>query len=170
MKKLIIAAAALAAVTTATTASAQAVSAPTRATAGARLIKPLTLTANQNLNFGTIVLGTLPGNQTVSMDVSGAISCGSAGLTCAATGQTARFTVTGTQGQVINVRSAVSNLTTPNGTGGTLVFTPALPSATLTLGNSGAPGNSFNVGGSIVIAANQQDGVYSGEIDVTVEY
>ncbi len=168
MKKLLLAAAGLCAVGTASASSAQTASANPRATAGARLIKPLSLTADQNLNFGTIVLGNLTGDQTVRMDLSGAITCGTGGLTCAATGQTARFTVTGTQGQVVTVRSA-ANFTLTGSNGGTLVFTPTLP-APITLGNSGSPGNSFSVGGSIVIAANQPDGVYSGEIDIQVNY
>jgi hypothetical protein len=169
MKKLIIAAAALAAVGSATTASAQAVSATPRATAGARLIKPLSLTADQNLNFGTIVMGTLSGDQTVRMDLAGAITCGTSGLTCASTGQPARFTITGTQGQVVTIRSAATTFNLTGSNGGTLVFTPTLP-APITIGNSGSPGNSFSVGGSIVIAANQPDGVYSGEIDIQVNY
>jgi hypothetical protein len=170
MKKLIIAAAALAAVSTTTAASAQATSSSARTTAGARLIKPLTLTADLNLNFGTIVMGTLTADQTVTLSPAGAISCGTSGLTCAATGQAARFTVTGTQGQQVRIQSGQTSLTTPNGAGGTLVFTPVLASPTVTLPNSGTQGTSFNVGGSIVIAANQQDGVYSGEIEVLVEY
>jgi hypothetical protein len=170
MKTLIIAATALAALATATSASAQATSSNPRATANARLIKPLTLTRVQDLNFGTIVMGTLNANETVSMDLAGALTCGSSGnLTCAATGQTARFTITGTQGQQVTVSAPAGGFPLTGSNGGTLTFTPSLP-GTLTLGNSGAPGNTFSVGGNIVIAANQQDGVYTGQIDIQVNY
>lgn len=168
MKKLIIAVSALSAAITAMPAAAQTSSSP-RATANARLIKPLTLTRVQDLNFGTIVLGTLTADQTVSMSLTGAISCGTSGLTCAASGQVARYTITGTQGQVVNVSAASPTFNLTGSNGGTLVFTPTLPGA-ITLGNSGSPGNTFDVGGSIVIGATQQDGVYSGEIDIQVSY
>lgn len=169
MKKMIIAAAALSALFAATPAAAQLVSSNPRATANARLLKPLTLTRVQDLNFGTIVLGSFDINQTVSLGLTGAISCGTGGLTCAATGQVARYTITGTQGQVINISTPTPTFDLTGSNGGILVFTPIRPD-TVTLGNSGAPGNTFSVGGSIVIAPNQPDGVYSGEIDIQVAY
>lgn len=170
MKKLFITAAALAAITAAAPATAQsAVGAPTKATANARLIKPLTLTRNDDLNFGTIVMGTLTGDEVVSISTAGAISCGTSGaLTCAPTGVPARYTVTGTQGQVVTISSAPS-YTLTNGLTGTLNFVPSFTSS-LTLGNSGSPGNSFNVGGSITIGTATEDGVYAGEIDIQVAY
>jgi hypothetical protein len=170
MKNFVIAAAALAAITTATTASAQATSSNPRATASARLIKPLTLTRVQDLNFGTIVMGTMTADETVSMSLTGALTCGSSSnITCAPTGQVARFAVTGTQGQLVNVSASAASFTLTGSNGGTLAFTPTLPGQFM-LGNSGAPGNTFNVGGSIVVAASQQDGVYSGQIDIQVAY
>jgi hypothetical protein len=172
MKKMILAAAALAAVAAATPAAAQnATPANPRATAGARLIKPLQLVALRDLNFGTIVMGTINGNQTVSISGAGVVSCGVAGggLTCvnspAAT--SAAYRVAGTQGQVVLISAAATPLAGSNG--GTLSFTPSVPGP-LTLGNSGSPGNDFNVGGAITISSSTVDGVYAGEIDVQVAY
>ena len=48
-------------------------------------------------------------------------------------------------------------------------FTPTAP-ASVTLVNSGNPGRDFNVGGSITIPSTATDGVYSGVIEVTVDY
>jgi hypothetical protein len=170
MKKLIIAAAGLAAVTAATPAAAQAVSSSPRATANARLIKPLTLTALRNLDFGTIVMGTLSGNETVSVSGANAVVCGSSGnLTCSGTAQSAQYRITGTQGQLVNVSSATPTYSLSGSNGGSLTFTPSLPGQ-ITLGNSGSPGNDFVVGGSIVIGSATQDGVYSGQIDIQVAY
>ena len=42
--------------------------------------------------------------------------------------------------------------------------------ATVTLTNSGAPGLNFNIGGSIVIGTVTTDGVYSGTVNVQVDY
>jgi len=180
MKKMILAATALVAVAAATPATAQnaatkAVAADPRATAGARLIKPLTLTANRGLNFGTIVMGTISGDQVVSIDGAGVVTCGASGggLTCtntaSATASSASYSVTGTQGQVVLITAAPTSLTTTNGAGGTLTLTPKAPDK-LTLGNSGAAGNSFTVGGSITINSSTIDGVYAGEVDVQVAY
>ena len=173
MKKMILAAAALAAFAAATPAAAQnaAVSANPRALAGARLIKPLQLTALRDLNFGTIVMGTITGNQTVSIDGAGVVSCGATGggLTCAGTPTSAAYRVAGTQGQVVVVSSAAPTFPLSGSNGGTLTFTPSLPGP-LTLGNSGSPGNDFNVGGSVVISSSTLDGVYSGQVDIQVAY
>lgn len=172
MKKIILAAAALAAVSTAVPAAAQsaAVASP-RATANARLIKPLTLQAERNLDFGTIVMGNIVGDQTVSISGAGAVTCGAAGggLTCAGTPQSAGYRVTGTQGQIVNVSSTAPNFALTGSNGGTLTFVPSFP-ATVLLANSGATGNAFDVGGSVVINNATPDGVYSGQIDIQVAY
>jgi len=171
MKKLIIAATTLAAITAATPAAAQVVSSNPRATASARLIKPLTLTAVQNLNFGTIVMGTLTGDDVVSISSAGVVACGtSTNLACSGSPQAAQFRITGTQGQVVVVSSSAASFALTGSNGGSLAFVPSLPAVPITLGNSGAPGNSFNVGGSITIGTATLDGVYSGQIDVQVAY
>ena len=177
MKKTILVAAALAAVAAATPAAAQnaAVAASPKATAGARLIKPLTLTRLTDLNFGTIVMGTISGDQTVTISGAGVVTCGAngGGLTCTntaqATASAASYRITGTQGQVVVISSSPSTLSTTNGGGSSLVFNPIIPGP-LTLQNSGNAGNDFNVGGSIVINSSTVDGVYSGDVEVQVAY
>ena len=42
--------------------------------------------------------------------------------------------------------------------------------ATVTLTNSGAPGTDFNIGGSMVIGAATIDGLYTGTVNVQVDY
>jgi hypothetical protein len=70
----------------------------------------------------------------------------------------------------INVASAASNLTnTTSGGSETLSFTPDAP-ATVALGNSGAVGVNFTVGGAITIADTTVGGLYVGDIEVTVDY
>ena len=48
-------------------------------------------------------------------------------------------------------------------------MTPTGP-ATVTLTNSGSPGLDFTIGGNIVIGAATTDGVYSGTVNVQVDY
>jgi hypothetical protein len=164
--------AALAAVATfvATPAFAAPVSASPKAKAQARILRPLTLTATRDLDFGTIVVGAIPGTQTVSVSQAGALTCGASGLTCSGTVQSAQYNVTGTNNMTVNISAVASNLTnTTSGASETLVFTPSAPASVL-LTNSGAPGNNFTVGGSIQIATTTVDGLYRGDIEVTVDY
>ena len=143
--------------------------ATTPATAKAQIVKPLTLTAKQNLDFGTIVLASVTGATSVSISTAGAVVCGT-GLTCSGTPKPAIYNVTGTNNQVVKMYSAASNLTNA-ADGTTIVFTPALPTgAAVTLTSSGSPGNDFNVGGSIALGTTTTDGVYTGNMNVTVDY
>ncbi|RST29772.1 DUF4402 domain-containing protein [Sphingomonas ginkgonis] len=136
--------------------------------AKAQIVKPLTLTRVADLNFGTILLGTLTANQTVSLTPAGALTCGSAGLTCSGTTAVAQYKVTGTNNQTVFIYSAATNLTNANDST-TIAFTPSVQ-ASVALGNSGTAGVNFPVGGSIVITPTTTDGLYSGAINVTVDY
>jgi hypothetical protein len=165
--------AAVAATTAAFALAAPASAAPVGVTgvkpvAKARIIRPLTLSGVRDLDFGTIVLGSVNvAGEAVSLSTAGVLGCGTGGLTCSGTTLTGRYNVTGTQGQTITVAGTNSTLTGSNG--GTLTFVPALP-ANFSLPNSGAPGQNFDVGGSITIFPTTADGVYSGDMEVTVDY
>lgn len=164
--------AALAVATTlvATPALAAPVGANPKAQASARIVRPLTLTALQDLDFGTIVVDALAAPQAVSVSQGGVLSGCSGALTCSGTVAAAQYNVTGTNNFVVNISATASDLTnTSSGGGELLAFTPNAP-ATVTLTNSGAPGNNFNVGGSITVAPATVDGLYVGDIEVTVDY
>jgi hypothetical protein len=160
--------AALAAVALAAT---PAVAAPVSVTgqppsASARIIRPLTLTATGSLNFGTIVMNGVTANRTVTLNADTTITCATE-LVCAANGTVPTYNVRGTQGQTVNI---LKNLSTLNGSnGGTLTLTP-VGAASVLLTNSGAPGENFAIGGSIVIGTGTVDGVYTGTVDVQVDY
>ena len=139
------------------------------ATATARIVRPLTLTKNTNLDFGTIVLSAVTGNNTVSLDTANALTCGGGSeLVCSGTTTVANFTVKGTNNQTVKILTAASTLT--GSVSGSLTFTPAA-AATVALGATGATtGVNFNVGGAIVIGTATAEGVYTGTMDVTVDY
>lgn len=159
--------AALAAVATiaATPAAAQ-VAANPKATARVNVIKPLTLAVEQNLDFGTVIV---TGDSTVTITQAGGGVCGNAAdVTCDFTGATvARYRVTGSNNQQVNITAIGSNLTRVGG--GSIAFTPSAP-ASVTLPNSGATGETFNVGGSLALLASLPAGVYTGTVEVTVQY
>jgi hypothetical protein len=133
--------------------------------ANANVIKALTFTSKQDLDFGTVMPAAL-GTTTVSMSMAGAISC-PASATCTGAARPAIFNVQGVNRQVVRIFIASSDLVN-SVDGSKISFTPVAP-ASITLTNSGAPGLDFNVGGSIAIPSTA-DGVYIGNIEVTAEY
>lgn len=147
--------------------SLAATAATTPATAKAQVVKPLALTAKVNMDFGTILLTSLVAGTTytVTLTSAGALNC-TAGLTCSATGIPATFNVQGSNNQLVKIYTAASTLA--NG-GTSLTLTPSA-AASLTLTNSGAPGVDFNVGASFPITSVTPDGVYTGNLNVTVDY
>jgi hypothetical protein len=130
------------------------------------VMKPLTFKSKQDLEFGQIILGGT-GIKTVTVSSTGVLTC-AAGLTCSGATRQAIFNVAGSNGAVVRIFATPSDLI--NATDGSRMrFVPTAP-ASVTLVNSGAPGLDFSVGGSIIIPSTTTDGVYSGVMDVTVDY
>ena len=134
--------------------------------ANAKIVKSLTLTAKQNLDFGTITLSGTPGTFTIAVSQAGTVSCPS-GATCAGTARPAILTVQGSNSQLVRITVPIANLVNA-ANGSTIAFTPDAP-PTITLTNSGSPGRDFNIGGSIAVPSTA-DGTYSGNVEVTVDY
>ena len=166
--------AALAAAATLVAAPAYAapVGASPTAKARARIVKPLTLTATRDLQFGTIVNGLgLGGTRLISVDQAGGLTgCDATVVVCSGATTSARYIVTGTNQMTVQVLTAATNLVnTTSGGNETLPFTYDAP-ATVALANSGAAGVPFTVGGSFTIADTTVGGDYVGDLLVTVDY
>jgi len=131
------------------------------ATARAQILQPLTVTQAADLDYATIVTGAAA--STVVVTPAGARTCG-VGLVCSGTATAARFNVVGTIGQIatVSVPATVSLTSGANSMSSTLVSSTALMTLAAT--------NSFNVGGTLSVGANQADGAYSGTFTVTVNY
>lgn len=159
-----------AAVAVALSTPAAAVSPATQATATAKIYKPLTITAVQNLDFGVVVLtGTSFSGEVVSIDQAGALTCGSSPgvvLTCSGAPQAAQYKLVGTNNATVTISSPGFNLTGP----GTLAFTPNAPTSVNLGPNGSTTGYTFGIGGSITLASTTPDGVYSGSFLVTADY
>lgn len=134
--------------------------------ASAKVVKSLELTSKQNLDFGTVTLSGTPGTYTVAMSLTGVLTCPS-GATCSGAPLPAILNASGSNGQVVRITIAPSNLVNALD-GSTIAFTPLAPDS-ITLTNSGAPGKDFNVAGSIAVPSTA-DGTYTGNIVVTAEY
>ena len=132
----------------------------------AQIVDPLTIKKNVDLSFGTLVktpsLTTTP--VTVTLDGSDTVSC-PAGLLCSGTPTSAKFTVTGTDGQTVFLKTVASAM--KSGTN-TLTFSPSAPLSIVAA--SGPTGTSFTFGGSIPVASDTASGIYAGDVTVTADY
>lgn len=135
------------------------------ADARANILEQVTVTNTSDLDFATIVTGATAGN--VVVDSAGAVTCAAA-LVCSGTTTAAGFTVAGTTGQTVDI-DADASVTLTNAGGNAMVAT--LTESVTTLSISGvAATDVFSVGGSLAVGANQADGAYLGNFDVTVNY
>lgn len=141
------------------------VGAPTKATT----LSPLAIASTQDLDFGTILPGTVVGTVTINPN-SGNRSVSGGATAAGGMPQRAEFVAVG-RPNVQAVSTLDAGLTLNNGSGGTM-------SSSLTLG-SGGPGvfnfpgtgiRNFRVGGTLTVGANQADGVYTGLYNLTVNY
>jgi len=140
------------------------------AKASAKIVKPLTLVATQDLSLGTILLvGTAAYNATVSLAHDGTWSCSNTNVDCSGTHQVAKYKVTGTNNQVVTINAGNVTLTNANDSTKTLLMTTSNP-GTMNLGNTGSVGTEFSLGGAITVADTTADGTYNGIFNVTVNY
>jgi hypothetical protein len=153
--------------------SAPATAAPVAATppaeAQALILRPLTLTKLDDLSFGTIVPSALSGVVTVPADGTAPFASGGVTLLPSDPGLRARFVGAGTANQTVLI-----NVTNPvllgNGAGDTVTV--------LALTLDGPPIRTidatralfFHVGGVLLVGANQAEGLYQSDFDVTAQY
>lgn len=174
MNKLILTAAAFAAVAFAAPAMAQS-TASTTGTGSITVIRPLTITKNADLKFGTVVRpGTGAGTAVVSAAGARSVTGGVVGLASGDTPQASQFTVAGEGGQSISV-TVPATFTMANGTDSLVVTTTnnlVGSAGAQTLSNAmGAAGSLvFNVGGSVPIASTTTTGAYTGTFTVSAAY
>ena len=151
--------------------AAPALAAPSQsATVKASVVKPLVLTWVRDLSLGDILAkpGTWSG-ATVSISRAGVFSCTNANVTCSGVRTTAQYKVVGSNNQV--VRISAPNVTLVNQSDATKTLTMVVDSpGTLTIPNSGQPGTTFALGGSITLNSTTAGGVYAGTFNVTVDY
>jgi hypothetical protein len=140
------------------------------ANATAKLVKPLTLTWVQDLDLGTIVLGTGTWSATtIGITSAGAFSCGNTNVSCSGATKPAQYRVTGTNNQRVLITAPNVTLTNQSDSTKTLQLTVDNPGF-VDLGNSGNAGVTFGLGGSIAVSSTTADGTYTGQFNVTVNY
>lgn len=161
--------AASAALAVATPAAAAPVAAAPPADARGLILIPLTLNKLQDLYFGTIIPSNLSGVVTVPADGTAPFATGGATLLSSDPGYRAQFAGAGTANQMVIV-TATNPVLLSNGLGDNVTV--------LALTLDGPPVRTidatraftFNVGGILMINANQPEGVYQSDFDVTANY
>ena len=148
--------------------------APDSATALAQvkvtIVRPLMLTSTGSLNFGTILLNGLTGNRTVSLSTTNVRNCGggTAELICSGATSVPTYNVRGTNNQTATIIKTATNLVNAS-TGATLSMTPIGPTS-IAFTNSSANGANFTIGAAITLTPTTGDGVYTGSVNVQVDY
>ena len=139
------------------------------ATVKVTVVKPLTLTALQNLDLGTITLaGGTWSNVTVGVSRAGVALCSNANVVCSGATAVARYKVTGTTSRWSDQRAECDADESGDPTK-TLTMVADTP-ASVTLTSSGEPGINWDIGGSITLSSATADGTYTGTMNVTVDY
>ena len=150
-------------------AQAAPVSATPPADAQALILIPLTLSKLDDLHFGTIIPSAVSGTVTVPANGSPATTAGGVTLVSSDPTMRARFGGAGSPNQFVFI-NVTNPVTLDNGAGDTVTIlaltmdTPALIQIDATRAFI------FHVGGILQVGANQPEGIYSAEFDVTAQY
>jgi len=164
-RHLIIAAAA--ALSLAAPAAAAPVAATTDASGKAILLVPLTLTKIDDLDFGTVITSSSPGSVSIAADGSGQSVLGGVTALASTPGLRARFGGAGTPNQQVNLFLAPPASIT-DGNGHSMPISMNLESTNVIIDSTRA--FLVGVGGTVTVAANQADGIYTGTFTVLAQY
>lgn len=137
--------------------------------AKAKVTKPLALSSRQNLDMGTLTLGTGTwSGAVVQLARTGTLTC-PANVTCSGATQVALYNVTGSNRERISI--IAPNVTLVNQSDPTKTLRMVVDSpGTVQIPNSGNQGVTFPLGGSITLDSTTAGGVYSGTFNVSVDY
>jgi spore coat protein U-like protein len=137
--------------------------------ASATINKPLIITSMQNLDLGTIVLGTGSwSSATVAISRDGAFSC-AAPLVCIGPSLVAKYHLQGSNSAVVTITAPDVILRNSSDPAQTLTLAVDNP-GTIRLPNSGNKGLEVGLGGSIRVSSTTAAGEYTGTFNVTMDY
>lgn len=146
-----------------------AMAATVTATAKAKVVKPLAIESRQNLDLGTMILGSGTwSGATVRLSRTGALTC-PASVTCSGATQVAIYNFAGSQGETVAISVPNVTLTNQLNPTKTLTLVPDNPPS-IVLANSGNPGSNVSIGGSITLSSTTAGGTYTGTFNVTADY
>ncbi|WP_257309017.1 DUF4402 domain-containing protein [Geothrix fuzhouensis] len=149
--------------------------------ASARIYVPITVSlTNGGMSFGDIFTGTASSDVTLDPQSNNRSATGDATLAGTGTARAAAFEVSGKRNATYAITLPTDGAVTLTGNGGTPMplskftasvnNTAATGSATGQLPNSASAKETFTVGATLTVGANQTDGDYTGTFNVTVAY
>jgi hypothetical protein len=131
-------------------------------------ISPLSLVKTDDLDFGTLIAGATAGTARINANTGVRTTTG--GVTAAGgTPRRAVFVGVGGSGLLIIVSISPAPILS-NGSGGTMTSTLNVQGGTGIRLFPGTGVQTFRVGGRLNVGANQQDGNYTGNFSLTVNY
>ena len=139
--------------------------AQTTAVTTVKVIRPVSISKLQDMDFGTLSFAGFTGTRTITLSRAGTLTC-AADIVCSVVPKQARFNVQGTNKMVVLLTYSGGTLSNGIDAIPFLVDGPA----SITMTNNGAPGFNFDVGGSLTIDSALVGGVYSGTMTVTADY
>lgn len=137
-------------------------------TVNAVTLRPLSLVNTEDLDFGNIIATAAPGTVRVNEDTGARTTTGGA-LAAGGAPRRAEFVGLAAVGLFLTVAIGPSPTLT-NGTGGNIPTLLAVQGGTGLRLFPGTTVQTFRVGGTANIAANQQQGDYTGTFTLTVNY
>ena len=141
-----------------------------QATGEALILVPLSLVKISDLNFGSILTSPVSGTVSISPTTGARTTAGGVTGLASDPGFRARFAGAGTPNQqVIIVVNPPATLANANGDLITVLALPLEGSPVKTIDPT-TRAFSFGVGGIILVNANQPEGLYSADFDVTAIY
>ena len=169
MKHFLIPLALTAALTLAAPAHAAPVAADPPAEAEALILIPLTLSKLDDLHFGTIIPSAVSGTVTVPANGAAPSVAGGVELVASDPAVRARFAGAGSPNQNV-VISAANPGTLGDGFGNTVTVLALTMDSGPVITIDATRAFFFHVGGILMVGANQPEGLYSAEFDVTANY
>lgn len=141
--------------------------------ATATVVQPLTISSTNTLNFGSFVAGNITGTVTISPNPYTRTSNNGVRLVASNPGLVSTVVVTGVENTGFTVNFPQAPVTLSTSAGGASMtlnnFTSSL--GTTHVGMIPAGGSqTFQVGATLIVGANQISGVYSGSVPITVNY
>ena len=136
----------------------------------ARTWTPISVVNSRALDFGSVIVGATGGNVVVNARTDARTKSGGLVLKAGGTPGAARFTVTGTPSLNTVVTLGARPVLTRSGGAETMNVTALTMNGTTVRRTSAAGAIDLRVGGTLAVAANQRDGLYSGNFSVTVDY
>lgn len=132
-----------------------------------RIIAPIALSKNQDLDMGVVIPGATLG--TVTLNPSTGAQGTTGGVVYAATtGQPAQFAVTGAPSHSFSIALGAATITLTGPSGSMNLSLTSSLGALSTFSGTGTA--TLNLGGTLNVAANQTEGDYTGTLTVTVAY